>query len=59
MSHSTCRDCSLRSQLVEIESKVQRILVHLNGENDLDMAHRLLGETTELLGTVIDIKKEL
>ncbi len=59
MSASTCRDCSLRSQLVEIESRIHRVLVHLVSENDLDMAHRLLGETTELLGTVIDIKKEL
>ena len=49
----------MRSQLVEIESRIHRVLVHLVSENDLDMAHRLLGETTELLGTVIDIKKEL
>ena len=51
--------CATRDQLEEIESMVRRIAVHLHNENDLGMAHQLLGEAKEILGAVIQVKRAL
>lgn len=59
MSASTCSDCATRAQLESIEHLVQRALIHIKNENDLDMAQKLLQETAGLLETVINIKREL
>lgn len=59
MSVSTCVNCATRLQLEEIKTMVHRVAGCLLHDEHLDKAYRLLDEAKELLGTVIDIKRDL
>ena len=59
MTVSTCRDCTVRREIENIESMVRRALTHINGQNDLEQAYKLLSDAISVLSVVIVAQTEL
>ncbi len=59
MTASTCRDCAVRSQVDEIKEMLRNAMEWLDCEGGEGSAYGRLSEAKLLLGTIIDIKKEL